>query len=379
MLAEADNQSEHEEHLRLRPKTPRRGPAACLRPLVLVLFLVIAQNEAWLITVIGGNRDKIIPRTTHKEKNPDGSKTYDFIVITDMDNESKVESEKWTWRAITRKGKLTFAADRKSAKVEWIKGSDQNITTGLNYKGRAMELSDLSEYDGHLLSPDDKTGLLYEIKNDKAIPWVFLNSGPGNTTKGMKVEWLTIKDNLLYAGGHGAEYRNEKGDVVSEDPMWIKTINRRGEVKSIDWRDVFSRMRTAAGYPAPGYLTHEAVQWSEKLQKWFFIPRKASLTPFVDSEDETKGTNLMIKADPDLQKFRVIRIGGKKVEHPDRGFSAFDFIPGFGDRYIAAIKSKEVDGSEPESYITVFNARGEVIMEDQKLDGNYKFEGIYFV
>ncbi|KIH52157.1 Apyrase [Ancylostoma duodenale] len=167
---------------------------------------------------------KIIPRTTHKQKNPDGSKTFDLIVITDMDGDSKVESEQWKWRAITRKGKLTVAADKKSAKVEWIEDSDQNVTTGLNYKGRAMELSDLSEYNGHLLSPDDKTGMLYEIKDDevvanflarqltandltkeiKAIPWVFLNSGPGNTTKGMKVEWLTIKDNLLYAGGHGA-------------------------------------------------------------------------------------------------------------------------------------------------------------------------------
>lgn len=30
-----------------------------------------------------------------------------------------------------------------------------------------MELSDLSEYDGRLLSPDDKTGMLYELKKDK--------------------------------------------------------------------------------------------------------------------------------------------------------------------------------------------------------------------
>ncbi|KIH49684.1 hypothetical protein ANCDUO_20240, partial [Ancylostoma duodenale] len=91
------------------------------------------------------------------------------------------------------------------------------------------------------------------------------------------------------------------------------------------------------------------------------------------------GTNLLIKASPDLQKFRVFHIGGEQVEHSDRGFSAFDFIPGYGDRLIAAIKSKEVEGSEVESYITVFNTNGEVLMDDQKLDGNYKFEGIYFI
>ncbi|KIH46383.1 hypothetical protein ANCDUO_23565 [Ancylostoma duodenale] len=86
-----------------------------------------------------------------------------------MDGDSKVESEQWKWRALTRKGKLTVAADKKSAKMECVKDSDQNVTTGLNYKGRAMELSDLSEYNGHLLSPDDKTGMLYEIKDDKVV------------------------------------------------------------------------------------------------------------------------------------------------------------------------------------------------------------------
>ena len=30
-----------------------------------------------------------------------------------------------------------------------------------------MELSDLSEFGGRLLSPDDKTGMLYEIKDGK--------------------------------------------------------------------------------------------------------------------------------------------------------------------------------------------------------------------
>ncbi|RCN25405.1 Apyrase, partial [Ancylostoma caninum] len=121
---------------------------------------------------------------------------------------------------------------------------------GFNYKGRGMELSDLSEYNGHLLAPDDKTGMLYEIKGDKAIPWVFLNSGPGNTTDGMKVEWLTIKDDKLYAGGHGCEYRNKTGHIVSEDSMWIKVITKSGQVRSKNWKSVYRRMRRAAGYRA---------------------------------------------------------------------------------------------------------------------------------
>lgn len=67
------------------------------------------------------------------------------------------------------------------------------------------------------------------------------------------------------------------------------------------------------------------------------------------------------------------------MKFPDRGFSAFDFIPDTHDTLIVAIKSKEVTGSDPESYVTVFKTDGQVLMEDQKLEDGYKFEGIYFV
>lgn len=99
--------------------------------------------------------------------------------------------------------------------------------------------------------------------------------------------------------------------------MWIKTITRRGQVKegpssyvslvplhvisfaciqmfpllkvrSVNWKDVFSRMRDTAGFPAPGYLTHEAVQYSEKQGMWYFLPRKASTTAYEETADETK-------------------------------------------------------------------------------------------
>ncbi|KIH67522.1 Apyrase [Ancylostoma duodenale] len=241
-----------------------------------------------------------------------------------------------------------------------------------------MELSDISEYDGRLLSPDDKTGMLYELKEGEAIPWIFLNSGPGNRTNGMKVEWLTIKDGFLFAGGHGCEYRDDKGNVITEDPMWVKQISKKGVVTSLDWRRIFKRLRNKAGYKTPGYLTHEAVQWSDIKRKWYFLPRKASKTRYNETEDETKGTNLLIIASEDLKSdIKVVQIG-KKLKYPDRGFSAFDFVPETGDEVLVALKSKEV-GKITESYITVFTADGKVLLEDQRLDDDLKFEGIYFV
>ncbi|EYC05817.1 hypothetical protein Y032_0080g1376 [Ancylostoma ceylanicum] len=321
-------------------------------------------------------KNKIIPRNITMERHVNGSVTYHLLAITDIDRGEKEDVKKWTWRAITRRGRLTLSADKKTVNVEWIKGSDRNLTSGFNHKGRGMELSDLSEFNGHLLAPDDKTGMLYEIKGEKAIPWVFLNSGPGNTTEGMKIEWLTVKDGKVYAGGHGCELWNKTGHVISENQMWIKVISKGGQVRSKNWRNVYRRMRKAAGYGTPGYLKHEAVQWSPIQRMWYFLPRRASTTRFNAKEDERKGANLLILAKSNLKQFFVVRIG--KLEHPERGFSALDFIPNTDDKLMIALKTEEM-GRATKSYFTVFSLNGTVLLPDQKLDDHYKFEGICFV
>ncbi|KJH43187.1 Apyrase, partial [Dictyocaulus viviparus] len=316
--------------------------------------------------------DQVKPRVIHEKVLRNGTKVYDLLAVTDMDKNA-VTSTNWTWRAVTRKGKLMISRNKKNVTIIWEKGSDKNLTTHLNYEGRAMELSDLSEFDGRLLSPDDKTGMLYEIKGDKAIPWLFLNSGPGNTTKGMKAEWTTLKGNKLYVGGHGTEYRDENGTVVSEDAMWIKIISKRGVVKSVNWKKVYEKVRSSVGIIPPGYLTHEAVQWSELRGQWLFLPRKASTKIYNKKDDEMKGTNLLIIGNRRLTRFKAVRVG--RVKHPERGFSAFDFVPGTHDRIFVALKSEEISKKPTRSYVTVFDIYGNVLLEDQQLEENYKFEG----
>ncbi|KJH43188.1 Apyrase [Dictyocaulus viviparus] len=320
--------------------------------------------------------DEVFPRVVHVHILPNGTRVYDLLAVTDMDM-NETTSTNWTWRAVARKGKLLISKNKKNITIIWRKDSDKNLTTHLNYKGRAMELSDLSELDGRLLSPDDKTGMLYEIKGDKAIPWLFLNSGSGRTTRGMKAEWTTLKGKHLYVGGHGTECRDENGTVLNEDAMWIKIISKHGEVISVNWKKIYKRLRKAANITAPGYLTHEAVQWSEYHRGWFFLPRKESRTIYVKTEDEQKGSNLLIIGNRNLKHFKTVRIG--KLDHPERGYTAFDFIPGTRDKIIVAVKSEEVEGKPPRSFITVFDIRGNVLLEDQELIENYKFEGIYFV
>lgn len=46
------------------------------------------------------------------------------------------------------------------------------LRSSLAAGGRSMELSDLAIFDGNLLSIDDRTGIVYKIVGDKAMPWV---------------------------------------------------------------------------------------------------------------------------------------------------------------------------------------------------------------
>ncbi|WKY03596.1 hypothetical protein Q1695_004947 [Nippostrongylus brasiliensis] len=342
-----------------------------LRFLAVVLTLVISFL---------GNAHAGIPQNARDETDVhkrSAGVEYDLTAITDMDRDAETSKGSWTWRAVTREGKLLYNPDDDSASVTWTPNSDKNVTTHFNYKGRGMELSDLTDFNGHLLSPDDKTGMIYEIKEDKAIPWIFLNSGPGNTTNGMKAEWMTKKGGKLYVGGHGMEYRNKEGKVFTTDPLWIKVVSPNGAVEHIDWTDNYDKLRNEAGYPSPGYLTHESAQWSDIHQKWFFLPRKANAKAYVEEEDEVSCTNLLITASEDFEEIKVVKIGGEAKFNPLRGYSAFEFIPNTGDSVIVAIKSKEVNNKRVRSYVTVFKTDGEILLEDQRLEDELKFEGLF--
>lgn len=131
------------------------------------------------------------------------------------------------------------------------------------------------------------------------------------------------------------------------------------------------------GIEYPGYMIHEAVQWSPVHRQWFFLPRRASKETYTEEADETRGTNDMIIADEHFTEFKTVKVG--TVEDPRRGFSAFQFVPQTDDSIIVALKSAEKDGIPVASYISVFDTHGNVLLEDQSLHEAHKFEGIAFV
>jgi soluble calcium-activated nucleotidase 1 len=200
-------------------------------------------------------------------------------------------------------------------------------------------------------------------------------SGDGRSTaKGLKCEWMTVKDEVLFLGSIGKEYIRG-GEIVSYDNTWIKTLDRVGGIHHIDWKIIYDKLRSATGTEYPGYLVHEAVGWSEQMRKWVFLPRRASKEAYDEKLDERKGANLALIVDEDFSNVKQITIG---PDNPSHGFSSFKFVP-FRENEIVALKSVE-DGDTIKSFMTVFDLKtGEILMEETEVSSSTKFEGVEFL
>ncbi|KAM3727478.1 Apyrase apy-1 [Dirofilaria immitis] len=307
----------------------------------------------------------------------DGSHQFRIMVVTDLDESSKHPTEENLWQSFIEFGILTVNKEYTEASLQWNNNEQIALYSTIAGGGRSMELSDLVVFDGKLLSIDDRTGIIYRIDRDMAYPWVYLSDGAGNTTKGFKGEWMTVKDGNLYVGGLGKEWTTEKGVFVNEDPMWIKIVTPEGTVEHISWVNEYKKLRSAVGIEWPGYMIHESVQWSEIYRKWFFLPRRASKLVYTGAEDERRGTNYLLVASEDFSNVKYQQIGPLNSE---RGFSAFQFVPGSKDRIIVALKSEEIDGFPVASYLTVFDHEiGHILLDEVSLFGKFKYEGIAFI
>ena len=109
---------------------------------------------------------------------------YKIVLITDLDTSSKSSTEKDTYFSYLLYGNLTISDNRKHNIVSFNK-SPVTLKSKLAFGGRGMELSELQVFDGKLFSIDDRTGVIYEIVEDKVIPWIILMDGNGKESKGM--------------------------------------------------------------------------------------------------------------------------------------------------------------------------------------------------
>lgn len=316
---------------------------------------------------------------------------FRFAAVTDLDQLSLMDGEKkMTFRSIIAPGTIT--RDDKTNKYTMVMDEIRTLKTKHNEAGRGAEFSELTVFDNHLLTFDDRTGEVFEILNKKdgkssfVAPRYVITEGEGDTDKGMKWEWSTTKDGLLYMGSMGKEYTNSDGSVANVNNLWITIMNKNGEFRRENWTKQYNFVRKALGCESPGYLIHEAIRWSPHLRKWVFMPRRVSKEVYDDVKDEKRGSNKVVIVDEDFKDATVVDVQMTKKDGL-HGFSSFAFVPGTKDRHAIALRSVEegcagddLDVCKQRAYIVIFDIiDGEVLMEETKIEQNMKFEGIEFV
>lgn len=309
------------------------------------------------------------PKQHNFHKYGQDSTHYNIAIIADMDKASKLEDK--TWKSVLKTGVLTRDPATRKYSIAW--SGEQEIKSAMNEAGRAMELSDLTFYNGQLYTFDDRTGIAFTLLGNQVVPRHILMEGNGLTTKGMKTEWAAVKDDLMYVGSIGKEWTSPTGEILSLNPAWVKTIDQEGRVASHDWNGVYSALRKATQTQSPGYLLHEAVRWNALLRRWFFLPRRVSTEAYDESLDEERGGNLVISMDEYFGDIRTSNIG---PQIPTHGFSAFQFIP-FRETEVVALKTEE-HKDKIATFITVFDLDGTILMEEQHV-GSVKYEGLELV
>ena len=161
--------------------------------------------------------------------------------------------------SVINNDKSVFNCFKKQVIINWWNKTDTQLVSTWSAKGRGMELSALTSFNGRLLAVDDRTGIVYSIQDGaNMVPWVILTDGDGNKAKGFKGEWSTVKGDKLIVGGIGKEWTTRDGNtIISHDPMWIKEISCDGGVKHVDWRNSYIRVRESLNISLPGYMIHE--------------------------------------------------------------------------------------------------------------------------
>ncbi|EDV91208.1 soluble calcium-activated nucleotidase 1 [Drosophila grimshawi] len=309
-----------------------------------------------------------------------GLVNYRIAMIADLDTSSKIVkgdgSE--TWRSYLKKGYLTYLPKKHEIQINWDDGAPVTLESSFALKGRGMELSELVTFNGKLLSFDDRTGLIYEIANDKAIPWLILLDGDGHSAKGFKSEWATVKDHTLYVGSMGKEWTTSMGDYQNNNPMFVKAISITGEVRSLTWAENYKKLRLhSAQISWPGYMIHESGVWSPVHQRWFFLPRRCSKEKYNETLDEHMGCNILVSANEDFNVIETINLEAGNTT-PTHGFSSFKFLPNTEDTIIVALKSEELNG-KTSTFVTAFNLEGKTLLAETRIETEYKYEGFEFI
>ena len=357
---------------------------------------IAADKEAWAAL----NAKAVVPE--------EGA-SFSFGLIADQDEASKVDDGGETyWHSKLALGKLVFSGGGYTLALD--SEATLKCTRG-DKSGRGAEYSALEVFDGKLMTMDDRTGnvdiialapegseeqYVTEPLVDSTGKSVALYLGDGSKEKGLKCEWTSLKDGKLIVGSTGKARTDDDSLVVHHGEMWYKTIDPETyTVTNVEGVAAFNGLCEAAKVPgAPavggkseGFMIHESGRWSEVHGRWFFCPRKLSREGYEEKSEGFKCVNLMIASPPG-----ELPPGGPAPETegpygasclvqpylgflPMRGCSDFMFVPGTQDCHILVLRTEESMDGVINSFASAMDLQGTVLMAEQKLTEDRKFEG----
>lgn len=313
-----------------------------------------------------------------------GDNGCDFLLIADPDTKSKNPDGK-SFSTSLMKGTLQTEGHN-NYHVDWK--SLQTITGLYNEGGRGMELSDLVFWNKALYTFDDRSGIAYEILPNVdntyfLIPRYILSEGDGySSEKGMKIEWATVKDGSMWVGSFGKEYTDNMGNTKHHWTEWVVAIDKDQHVYRKNWIPIFNSLRALTNSEHPGYMIHEAIEWSPVHRKWFILPRRVSSEQYDVELDASRGSNTLIICNESFIDCSVTKIGEGIID-PKRGYSAFAFVPGTKDQLIFALLTMEEDQvfntAAQKTYYHIFDINGVEVTPQTLISVEGKFEGVAFV
>lgn len=198
MLASMANTSDPRFRIKWRPIVVVSASLA----LVLLIFMHLSSGLNSRSYGVHGSQSSLSLRDSHSHSHPkllesqynstyplsppeqtaEGTR-YRIGVIADLDTNSLSEKQ-LTWFSYMQRGYLLVSQSGNKVSVEW--DTDKVVLEShLAEKGRGMELSELVVFNGKLYSVDDRTGVVYHIDGNKAVPWVILPDGDGTVPKGL--------------------------------------------------------------------------------------------------------------------------------------------------------------------------------------------------
>ena len=348
-----------------------------------------------------------------KQQRLEPGTSFKVVCIADQDADSRIGG---------KDGSQLWRSYLKWATLEWngsgyTLGRDSSehevITDTHDSKQRGAEFSALQLFQGQLLAIDDRTGIVGEVGIEEAegtqvvrnkAVWhseedraIHIKGGDGSGDKALKVEWACVKGDTLVVGSTGKEFTAGKDDpdglepgaTIHERECWIKTVDGGMNVEHVDTRENYLQLRKAGGCPrGGGYMVHEACRWSDVHGMWFFLPRKLSRQVYDPDTDDARCSNLLLGVPEsgggiwsNWQDGSII-IAPVLSFDPDRGCSDIFFVPGTGDCHLFILRTAESEvkcesgvSSKVATYASVIDLSGNVLMPEQLIGDERKFEG----